>query len=593
VTASARHDHDDCNPRLTENCTFHVHVLIPVDSLMCWCRYTKEYERALEIYGGQMAAFRSKQTETTTARPECIDLTEDKDSQPSEPPPVGAEEASGDTAAAPAAAEAAQSVPAAIPRAVDEVAQTGWERRLSSESGWLREGEAEDVFTGRRLRERMGMYVTQRDNETPKQVVAQLPYAVSLPALLEANNVRFFAGELKANSRLRKKTSLLIPGTEESPDQIMEGVVVAARKDYSLWMVGYDNGEVMELELSEVREACWCFRVHHEGWSVAPSHPFAGALLRRTWRVDGELHTVNGYVGGYLPPGDSAEDHALWHAMHEDGDDEDLEEAEVQEAIQCHSEWAAQQQQTQEEEVMHTTSTTSSPKRAAPDSSSRQQQQKKKKTAKSSEASSTDSSSASNSAGCKLQLSGDSDAGSDIGDLASPLSVTSETSEVGCVGVSSTDIEVDISDSLSLRQRTRQHQVLKVRYIDKIMDKRVVWVDGVLTREYLVNWAGCDRREQTWESPVTFFNSGTFDLLKSYVCILAVVCACWTVHSLQSYDAHCCQIRSDCSRHDCTARWIHRRGGFQARAHYRCRPKADGRGWQDSKERTLIFLRIF
>jgi hypothetical protein len=260
-------------------------------------------------------------------------------------PALGTEEATAPTAAGPV-----QHPSAGGGHSESGKAQAGWERRISSEPGWLREGEAQDVFTGRRLRERMGKYVTQRDNETPKQLVAQLPYAASLPALLEVNNARFFAGKLKASSKLKKNTKLLIPDTDGEPKRIIEGTVVAAREDYSLWMVRYDDGDVMDLVASEVREACWCFRVHHEGWSVSPDHPFVGALLRRTWPVDGKLYAVNGHIAGYLPPGDSAEDFALWHAMHDDGDDEDLEEAEVQEGIRCHSEWTCQQQQQQQQQ---------------------------------------------------------------------------------------------------------------------------------------------------------------------------------------------------------------------------------------------------
>ena len=51
--------------------------------------------------------------------------------------------------------------------------------------------------------------------------------------------------------------------------------------------------------------------------------------MRRVYPVDGQPYAVSGEIVGHLPPGDDADDFALWHVMHDDGDEEDLEAAEV------------------------------------------------------------------------------------------------------------------------------------------------------------------------------------------------------------------------------------------------------------------------
>jgi hypothetical protein len=117
--------------------------------------------------------------------------------------------------------------------------------------------------------------------------------------------------------------------------------------------------------------------------------------------------------------------------------------------------------------------------------------------------------------GCKLQLGSDSDAGSDIGDLASLLSVTSDASEVGCAEAGATD---------SLHPQIHQHKVLRVRHIDQIVRKRVVAASAAVSLpsvEYLVTWADSEtEHDQTWESPATLFSSGHADMLKACVWML-------------------------------------------------------------------------
>ena len=204
------------------------------------------------------------------------------------------------------------------PSAADVTLPSSWEERLATDESWFRAGAAEDGFTGRRLRENLCKYVTIRENETPKGVAGR--YGVAASALLDLNNARFFGGKLKASSRLKKKTKLLVPAAAEgSDDMSIEGVVVAT--NYTLWLIRHDDGDVMELVASEVREACWNFRVVHEGWNTSVNDAHIGVQLRRAYPVGGQPYAVNGEIVGYLPPGEDADDFALWHAMHDDGDE--------------------------------------------------------------------------------------------------------------------------------------------------------------------------------------------------------------------------------------------------------------------------------
>ena len=46
-------------------------------------------------------------------------------------------------------------------------------------------------------------------------------------------------------------------------------------------------------------------------------------------------------IVGYMPPGPDAEDIALWHALHDDGDQEDIDAAELEQALQLQTELKA------------------------------------------------------------------------------------------------------------------------------------------------------------------------------------------------------------------------------------------------------------
>jgi len=68
----------------------------------------------------------------------------------------------------------------------------------------------------------------------------------------------------------------------------------------------------------------------HEG------HKYIGKRVVRIFEKFGE---ICGRVTRYLPPGtDVAEDPALWHIIHDDGDEEDLEKHEIENALQAYVE---------------------------------------------------------------------------------------------------------------------------------------------------------------------------------------------------------------------------------------------------------------
>ena len=217
-----------------------------------------------------------------------------------------------------------------------------WRERIREEPGWVAIEEegvapAQDSYTGRQTREFMVRYVTVKENETPKKIAEHR--GVGLAPLLEINNARFFGGKLKASSKLQLATMLLIPtGAQGDFGQFTDGIVRAT--NYQIWLVEHADGQMMELLAAEVQEAVWCYRRITEGWTVATDAPHLGARVRRVFPEQpdpanpGQPYAVGGTLVGYLPPGESDDDFALWHMVHDGGDDdEDLDAAEVEEGI--------------------------------------------------------------------------------------------------------------------------------------------------------------------------------------------------------------------------------------------------------------------
>ena len=251
---------------------------------------------------------------------------------------------------------------AASPRFGGDKPAIDWEDRVRREKGWLTEDGAQDSYTGRRTREFVSKYCTEKENETPKMIATK--FDVPVEDLLALNNVRFFGDKLMSSSKLRNKTKLLVPtrrveavgsmgaaavgvkGDQKEDATFVDGNVVAT--NYLIWLVQHEDGEVVELTASEVQEACWNFRRTTEGWSEDPTKPHMGAKVRRVFPqqidpITKEVYAVNGVVVGYLPQGKEADDFEMWHMVHEGGDDdEDLDEGEVVAGIKCYKEYEAQ-----------------------------------------------------------------------------------------------------------------------------------------------------------------------------------------------------------------------------------------------------------
>eukprot|EP01052_Picozoa_sp_SAG31_P052963 SAG31_NODE_13339_length_876_cov_0.851995_1_plen_222_part_10 len=206
--------------------------------------------------------------------------------------------------------------------------------RLRSEPGWHAQETAKDAYTGQQVLEWVRKYQTSKDNETAKQIAAK--FSIGVAELVGYNNQRWFGGKLTASSKLHVGTRLLIPKPLPKEGQLltggMQGEVVAT--NYVLWTVKHTDGDMVDLVATEVRAARWNYRVLHEKWQTRkPTNPYIGQRIRRSYPVGGHDHVVNGTIVGYLPPGEEADDFALWHVMHDDGDDEDLEEQEVLDGI--------------------------------------------------------------------------------------------------------------------------------------------------------------------------------------------------------------------------------------------------------------------
>ena len=89
-----------------------------------------------------------------------------------------------------------------------------------------------------------------------------------------------------------------------------------------------DNRHAAYTTLSEVEpsrtQAPLAWQYHGHPW-----------LQRRVRRVFGS-DVVDGKVVAYIPAGPHEDEPALWHVMHDDGDEEDLEEGDTREAIRTH-----------------------------------------------------------------------------------------------------------------------------------------------------------------------------------------------------------------------------------------------------------------
>ena len=234
-------------------------------------------------------------------------------------------------------AEPSPSPPPGVAAAASPKAQRSneeWVKRLEAEDGWHTKDTAQDAYTGQQVLEWVAKYETVKENETIKQIAIRFELETS--ELVKYNNERWFGGKLKENSKLRAGTRMLLP--QPRPGDGMEGEVVAT--NYVLWTVKHGDGDVVDLNATEIRAARWNYRVVAEKWqTMGTANSFIDDRIRREYPVEGQAYSVNGTIVGYLPPGEEADDFAMWHVMHDDGDDEDLEQDEVVQGSLLFKEW--------------------------------------------------------------------------------------------------------------------------------------------------------------------------------------------------------------------------------------------------------------
>eukprot|EP01052_Picozoa_sp_SAG31_P002781 SAG31_NODE_100_length_25264_cov_38.715359_16_plen_937_part_00 len=208
-----------------------------------------------------------------------------------------------------------------------------WEQKMLTDRQlpWHTTATAKDSYTGQKVCERVGKYVTQSKGETLRDIAAKLE--LDLRELVRYNNSRMYDGRMKPASRLPVGTTVLFadgPGTKA-----VIGEVWAT--NYVVWAVRHLDGtdDVVGLRDTEVRAARWEQRVTEEKWCVERGvDEYVGERIRRTYPVDGKPYSVEGTIVGFLPAGDDPEeDYELWHVMHDDGDDEDLERDQVEDGL--------------------------------------------------------------------------------------------------------------------------------------------------------------------------------------------------------------------------------------------------------------------
>jgi hypothetical protein len=154
-------------------------------------------------------------------------------------------------------------------------------------------------FEGRATRERVTVYVTQKPDETPRQIAARL--GVSASHLISLNS--WF--ELRPSSRLLRKTPLLYdPATGGGAAVWTDGVVLPQPRASGdtmasalFWKVAYGVYDGVEVEVDktshEVRAMVWASQCHHEGWHVARPSAAEGGELPPPPQVGGRcMHPV-------------------------------------------------------------------------------------------------------------------------------------------------------------------------------------------------------------------------------------------------------------------------------------------------------------
>ena len=99
----------------------------------------------------------------------------------------------------------------------------------------------------------------------------------------------------------------------------------------------------METELERFRQLTQPSTTKEE-W-LNHGHKWIGRFIRRHLhdsisRIGNAVGAINGMVVAWLPEGKHPSEMALWHVIHEDGDEEDLDAREVQNAVDAYAAWA-------------------------------------------------------------------------------------------------------------------------------------------------------------------------------------------------------------------------------------------------------------
>jgi hypothetical protein len=97
----------------------------------------------------------------------------------------------------------------------------------------------------------------------------------------------------------------------------------------ALWHVVHDDGDEEDLEAYEAEPGLAHYE-RHLAANLSTAHKW---VYKRVMRVFDRHGAVRGTISGYQPAGEGGFDEAQWHCIHDDEDEEDLDAAEIKEAL--------------------------------------------------------------------------------------------------------------------------------------------------------------------------------------------------------------------------------------------------------------------
>jgi hypothetical protein len=199
-------------------------------------------------------------------------------------------------------------------------------------------GQDPTEYVGKSVRDYFYKVVSKED-ETPAVIAQSL--CIDTAAFVSYNQRRWYP-QLTESSKLRGGTHLLVPTQTTGVGSVnekhgVEGVVSAT--NYLHWRIDFESGERVEVDEVDVRRAFWQHRCHAEGWQTAAGAggDYVGRRIRLERGVNASLGAahVHATCVAYLPQGEDVDDFELWHVIHDDGDDEDLERHEIEPALKA------------------------------------------------------------------------------------------------------------------------------------------------------------------------------------------------------------------------------------------------------------------